>query len=117
MLNNEGVKLLGAEDFTSAIAKFEQVLSVLPSYALARGNYCIACNNLGIKLRNDPARALEWLERAVYADDSNAISQANLAATIKMLGLDPMDFSVRVRLGDQAMATHRKAGAVVHTAC
>lgn len=114
MLNNDGVRLLNSGDFLSAIEKFEEALAALPSYSLARANLGIACNNFGINLRTEPARALEWFERAVYTNDTNGTSQSNLDGTIKLLGLDPNDFSVRVRLGDQAMAARRKAGAVVH---
>lgn len=113
-LNNQGVMLLNEQKFLEAISKFQESLHMLPSYKLARNNLCVACNNYGLQLKDQPEQALEWFELSVYLDDTNPQSRANLEGIIRMLGYDPGDFLTYDSLGNRAFFARRKAGCIVH---
>lgn len=113
-LNNQGVKALAGNDFDTAIAKFEEALAGDPNYSLARENMGIACNNKGLTLKAEPAKALVWFEKSLFYGPNNSTTRQNMEGIMRMMGLDARSFDDQVKLGNQAFAEKRVEGAVVH---
>ncbi len=115
-LNNEGVKALNSNNFTLAIEKFQEALKKDANYQLAKDNLAIAFNNYGSALQNNPKEAIKQFHQALYLNQNNPTTIANLEGIIGLLGKNPGSFKDRVELGDQARMTGDMIGAVVEYA-
>lgn len=112
-LNNDGVKLLQAGNFSAAIQKFQQALDMDKTYKLAKDNLAIAYNNYGLQLRNNPKEALKQFHQALFLNSTNTTTQQNVEGIIRMMGKNPKDFKDRVELGDASRKEGDFVGAVI----
>lgn len=112
-LNDKGVKALESRDYTNAIALFNQALSVDSDFKLARDNLSIAYNNYAIELKANPEAAADKLHKALYIDEDNEMTRANLDKILEIMGKNPQDFQVRLELGDRAYMENRYLDALV----
>lgn len=112
LLNNEGVEALNGGNYTKAISKLEAAIKTDPSYKMARSNYSIALNNLGLSKQDEPEKALHLFERALYFDFDNITTQHNSDGIVRMMSLDPKDPAVRLDLGSKALLRGDFMGAI-----
>lgn len=109
-LNNEAVKEINNKNWVSAIGKLEEALSIDPSYSLATQNLATANFCLGKELEGKGVylQALKHLHKALFfISDSNALISRSVVEkvaneTIAKLGKNPISFTDRVSLGDDA---------------
>jgi TonB family protein len=95
-LNNEGVRALNRSDFPFAFEKFRQAVRLDNSYLLAKQNWGIGYNNLGLSLRQkSSARSLQYFHDAYFIDPSNETTMQNINGMLVMLGKDPKSFHDR----------------------
>lgn len=113
LINNQGVKALSAGNFDLALEKFTQALKLDPNYRISKDNLAILYNNKGIKLADEPTKAIQMFWKAVYLDSSNPTSVQNLNITIEKMGKDPKSFDHRISLGDGARKSGELEGAMV----
>jgi tetratricopeptide (TPR) repeat protein len=116
VLNNEGVEALNGGNFRQAIAKFEAALKLDPSYQKARENLAVAHNNYGLQLRNTPKEALKQFHMALYLNRSSATTMQNVDGIIRMMGKNPVLFSDRIVLGNDARLAGDFVGALIEYA-
>lgn len=112
-INNQGVRALQKGDFKTAIAKFEETIKRDPSYQYGKSNLGVALNNYALSLRANPEEALVYFEKAASIDPGNSITESNVDGVILMLGLDPKNFSDRIKLGNQRVREGNNEGAIV----
>jgi TonB family protein len=95
-LNNEGVEALNRSDFPLAFEKFRQAVRLDNSYLLAKQNWGIGYNNLGLSLRQKSlARSLQYFHDAYFIDPSNETTMQNMNGVLVLLGKDPKSFHDR----------------------
>ncbi len=111
--NNEGISALNAQDFPLAISMFEQALRIDSSYALAKENLSIACNNYGIRLQNNPKKAITQFHKSMYFNPNNTTTRHNLELLIIALHKNPKAFKDRLKLADDALKEHDRIGALI----
>lgn len=112
--NNAAVRLLSAGQIEESLVHFERALKLDPTYKLARDNYAIALNNLGLKLTaSNKSAALKYFRQAYYVDSSNNTTLQNIESCIRLLSKDPASWSDRVALADAAFAGADYIGAIV----
>ena len=111
VLNNEGVKALGANNFQLAIQKFEEALQAEPGYQYAKDNLAIAYNNYALKL--PAAQAIKYFHKAMFIQPGNATTAQNLDQVVQSLGKGPKSFKDRQELGKQCRLSGDFEGAIV----
>lgn len=113
-LNNNGVRALAKNDFNGAIKNLKEALKLEPTYNNALSNLAIAYNNFALSQVNDPKVALLNFHSSAYLVPGNKTTTENLDGLIrKFLKLDPSSYQTRLKLGDEALAEHDFAGAIV----
>ncbi len=112
-LNNDGVRALNSQNFKTAISKFKAALAVDPTYARARENLGVACNNYALSLKKTPKEAIKYVHTALLVNSENKTTLENLDGFIKMLDCNPNSFDDRVKLGDTALSSNDFAGALI----
>jgi TonB family protein len=98
LLNNEGITEMKAGNYSAAIEKFREALSVDATYMPARENLSSCFNNAALKL---PVKdAVGYFHKALYVTPDSALVRKNLASSLKSMGNKPDSFEERIKLAD-----------------
>jgi tetratricopeptide (TPR) repeat protein len=95
-LNNVGVKAINAENYPKAIDSLESALRVDPEYEIARFNLFLAFKNYGLKLENDPEKAMTMFHKALFFNPRDYDVIQNLDKAVKQTGKNPYSFEDRI---------------------
>jgi tetratricopeptide (TPR) repeat protein len=95
-LNNVGVKAINSEDYPKAVESLESALRLDPDYELAKFNLFLGFKNYGLKLENDPEKAIRMFHKALLFNPQDYDVIQNLDKAVKKTGKNPYSFEDRI---------------------